>query len=179
MNKVPSQIAVDAAFNCYQMSQSRWPDLIQSAIDFVTEELLLKLAQQIGLGVEQKERAEKAEAACAQMREALTRIANCIGAPDRDVGGEWQNGLHCGVEDRGCQDRYQGADFGHAVGVERSLEWASSEAESSLSSTCEQNYVPIEDVKPLLEFAEQMQRIDGVPIPQADNFITKHGDKLK
>ena len=39
--------------------------------------------------------------------------------------------------------------------------------------------VPIEDVKPLLEFAEQMHRIDGIMIPQADRFKAKHGDKLK
>jgi len=67
------------------------------------------------------------------MIEALTRIANCTDAPDIDATGEWQIGLHCGVEDRDCRDRYDGADFGHAVGVEKALEWASNEAKHALS----------------------------------------------
>lgn len=65
---------------------------------------------------------------------ALKRIANCEDAPDIDATGEWQFGLHCGVEDRDCQDRYDGADFGHAVGVGKGLEWASNEAKAALEA---------------------------------------------
>lgn len=63
---------------------------------------------------------------------ALRRIADCEDAPDIDASGEWQRGLHCGVEDRGCRDRYDGADFGHMVGVEKGIEWASTEAKYAL-----------------------------------------------
>jgi hypothetical protein len=63
---------------------------------------------------------------------ALERISKCEDAPDIDATGEWQTGLHCGVEDRDCQDRYQGADYGHTVGVEKGLEWASNEAKHAL-----------------------------------------------
>lgn len=63
---------------------------------------------------------------------ALERIAKCEDAPNIDATGEWQTGLHCGVEDRDCQDRYQGADYGHTVGVEKALEWASNEAKHAL-----------------------------------------------
>ena len=69
-----------------------------------------------------------------RLREALKRIATCQDAPDIDATGDWQKGLHCGVEDRDCQDRYQGADYGHAVGVEKGLEWASNEAKAALGS---------------------------------------------
>ena len=68
-----------------------------------------------------------------QLVEALTRIANCTDAPDIDATGDWQKGLHCGVEDRDCRDRYDGADYGHTVGVEKALEWASNEAKHALS----------------------------------------------
>ena len=67
------------------------------------------------------------------MIEALTRIANCTDAPDIDATGDWQKGLHCGVEDRDCRDRYDGADYGHTVGVEKALEWASNEAKHALA----------------------------------------------
>jgi len=63
---------------------------------------------------------------------ALKRIAECEDAPDIDATGDYQFGLHCGVEDRNCQDRYQGADYGHTVGVEKALEWASNEAKYAL-----------------------------------------------
>lgn len=63
---------------------------------------------------------------------ALERIAKCEDAPDIDATGEWQTGLYCGVEDRDCQDRYQGAAYGHTVGVEKGLEWASNEAKHAL-----------------------------------------------
>jgi hypothetical protein len=66
--------------------------------------------------------------------EALKRIAGCADAPDIDAIGDWQKGLHCGVEDRECRDRYDGADYGHTVGVERALEWASNEAKHALAS---------------------------------------------
>jgi hypothetical protein len=63
---------------------------------------------------------------------ALKRIAACKDAPAIDAEGEWQIGLHCGVEDRNCRDRYDGADYGHTVGVEKALEWASNEAKAAL-----------------------------------------------
>ena len=65
---------------------------------------------------------------------ALKRIAACEDAPDIDATGDWRCGLHCGVEDRDCQDRYEGADYGHTVGVEKGLEWASNEAKSALEA---------------------------------------------
>ena len=72
-------------------------------------------------------------AAIPEVVEALKRIANCTDAPDIDATGEWRFGLHCGVEDRDCQNRYDGADYGHTVGVEKALEWASNEAKYALS----------------------------------------------
>ena len=44
---------------------------------------------------------------------ALRRIAECEDAPDINATGDYQFGLYCGVEDRDCQDRYQGAEYGH------------------------------------------------------------------
>ena len=58
----------------------------------------------------------------------LTRIANCDGSPDIDPMGDIQLGLHCGVEDIGCQDRYDGVDYGYTQGMERGIEWAVNEA---------------------------------------------------
>jgi hypothetical protein len=66
--------------------------------------------------------------------DALKRIAECQDSPDIDPGGEEQFGLHCGVEDRGCCDRYEGADYGYSRGMERGLEWASNEAKHALES---------------------------------------------
>lgn len=65
---------------------------------------------------------------------ALKGIAEGKDAPDIDIGGESQFGLHCGVEDRGCCDRYDGADYGYSQGVERALEWSSSEASAALAT---------------------------------------------
>lgn len=45
---------------------------------------------------------------------------------------DMQVGLYCGVEDRSCQDRYEGADFGWSQGVERDLEWSRNEANHAL-----------------------------------------------
>jgi len=75
-----------------------------------------------------KEQAEQ----IAALRSALDRIHSCADSPDIDVSGEYQTGLHCGVEDRDCQDRYQGADYGWSQGVERTLEWAQNEAAFAL-----------------------------------------------
>lgn len=69
-----------------------------------------------------------------QMAETLKRIFECQDAPDIDIGGESQFGLHCGVEDRGCYDRYEGADYGYSQGVERALEWSSNEAFAALAA---------------------------------------------
>ena len=74
------------------------------------------------------------DAELARLREALQRISDGTDAPDIDISGEWQTGLHCGVEDRDCQDRYEGADYGYSQGVERTLEWAGNEADYALKS---------------------------------------------
>jgi len=67
-----------------------------------------------------------------KLRKALERIAACEDAPDPVATGEWQTGLHCGVEDRCCGSAYEGADYGHTVGIEKALEWASNEATHAL-----------------------------------------------
>ena len=35
-------------------------------------------------------------------------------------------GIHCGVEDTGCSDRYEGANYGYAEGVRACREWLES-----------------------------------------------------
>ena len=65
---------------------------------------------------------------------ALHRIAECKDAPAIDPTGECETGLHCGVEDRDCRDRYEGANYGYAQGTERALEWAVNEAKHALSN---------------------------------------------
>ena len=72
------------------------------------------------------------DAELARLREALQRISDGTDAPDIDLSGDWQTGLYCGVEDRDCQDRYEGADYGYSQGVERTLEWAGNEADYAL-----------------------------------------------
>lgn len=69
----------------------------------------------------------------ARLSEALQRIASFTDAPDIDPIGDIQFGLHCGVEDRNCSDRYEGADFGYTQGVERAFEWVKNEATYALS----------------------------------------------
>lgn len=76
--------------------------------------------------------AEFAEKKIEILLDALRNIADLNDSPEIDATAEWQFGLHCGVEDRGCQDRYEGADYGHTVGVERALEWAKNEATYAL-----------------------------------------------
>ena len=83
-------------------------------------------------GGEENQQATRINALLAIATTALERITKCEDAPEIDATGECQYGLHCGVEDRNCQDRYQGADFGHAEGVEKALEWASNEAKHAL-----------------------------------------------
>lgn len=63
---------------------------------------------------------------------ALRRIAELEGAPDEDPSAGIENGLHCGVEDLDCQDRYQGATFGYTQGAGRVREWAAQEASFAL-----------------------------------------------
>jgi|GEM_PF-4618465 len=67
-----------------------------------------------------------------RLRVALQLIASGEDAPDLEVEGDARSGLHCGVEDRDCRDRYEGADFGYTVGVEKTLEWARNEANAAL-----------------------------------------------
>lgn len=76
-----------------------------------------------------------------EAHKALLRLQTCEGSPDIDVSGEARFGLHCGVEDRDCQDRYDGADFGYSQGVEKTLEWAVNEAKAALAA------FPLESLK--------------------------------
>jgi hypothetical protein len=63
-----------------------------------------------------KERAEKAEAAAAEMREALESIA--IGPDPMD---DYLRGIRCGIEDRDLQQyAYAAAEYGYENGVEYS-----------------------------------------------------------
>lgn len=62
------------------------------------------------------------------LRNSLKRIHDCEDAPAIDISGEAQFGLHCGVEDRGCANQYDGANYGYSQGVEKTLEWAVNEA---------------------------------------------------
>lgn len=55
-----------------------------------------------------KEQHDDAERRCREAVAALKRIAECEAAPDIDPTGETEFGLHCGVEDRGCSNRYEG-----------------------------------------------------------------------
>lgn len=73
-----------------------------------------------------------------KLREGLDRIARLVDAPAIDAEGQIQFGLHCGVEDRACADRYEGADYGYASGVDRALEWARNEAEAALANGADQ-----------------------------------------
>ena len=68
-----------------------------------------------------------------RLESGLTEIANCQDAPSIDIGGDAQFGLHCGVEDRGCRDRYEGANHGYSRGVQRTLEWAVNTANHALN----------------------------------------------
>jgi hypothetical protein len=77
------------------------------------------------------ELARELERENARLRDALQRIANRTDSPAIDAEGQIQFGLHCGVEDRACADRYEGADYGYASGVNRALEWAQNEAEAA------------------------------------------------
>lgn len=88
-------------------------------------------AETVQIGVSQ---AVVQERLVRHLLDALKRIAECEDSPDIDIGGGYQFGLHCGVEDRGLRDRYEGADYGYARGVEATLEWASNEAKHALES---------------------------------------------
>lgn len=89
-----------------------------------------------------------------RLRAALQRIANCEDAPDIDATGIRQTGLHCGVEDRSCRDRYEGADYGHTVGAEKALEWAKNEADFALAN------------------------VAGEPQPHVSRHRPRHGDAV-
>lgn len=91
-----------------------------------------------------REREEKAEAACAEMRRTLS---------------------FCEFDDEGCR-------------LDGPSDWL---VEAALSSTCGQNYVPIEDVKPLLEMLLEPFVDNHLTNPQHDcvrDFRFKHADKL-
>jgi hypothetical protein len=67
-----------------------------------------------------------------RLRAALVGIADCKDSPSLTPEGDMELGLHCGVEDRGCSDRYEGANVGFEQGMERGLELASNEAKGAL-----------------------------------------------
>lgn len=68
------------------------------------------------------------------LTDALTRISQCVDAPDLEVSGDYEFGLHCGVEDNDCSDRYEGANYGYTTGMEAGLEWATNEAKHALET---------------------------------------------
>ena len=115
-------------YNVDKMSDPIDPDDVQLLRE--VRDLLANAADKIALRLGDS---IQTPAAIPEVVEALKRIANCTDAPDIDATGEWQQGLHCGVEDRDCQNRYDGADYGHTVGVEKALEWASNEAKYALA----------------------------------------------
>lgn len=69
----------------------------------------------------------------AELVAALEAIANGDDAPDIDAVGEWAFGLHCGLEDRMIADRYEAADYGHAIGAKKVTEWATGVARAALA----------------------------------------------
>jgi len=109
------------------------------------------------------------------LREALSRIHACTDSPDIDVSGEYQKGLHCGVEDRDCQDRYDGADYGWSQGVERTIEWAQNEAAFALNAPKTPAVVPLEYVHSLID-GEPAQIVrnakDGYPEGREDRVLS-------
>ena len=50
----------------------------------------------------------------------VNKLRHFVDAPD-----EWVESfpLHCGVEDFGCKDRYEGANYGYAEGIKSMKEW--------------------------------------------------------
>ena len=62
-----------------------------------------------------------------KMKEALVRISKLHNAPDPHLMGDAETGIHCGVEDTGCNDRYEGANYGYSCGVENMEEWVRNE----------------------------------------------------
>ena len=119
---------------------------LQSQVERIQAELASVTAGKVTIVKEKfypadKELIEQLQAENARLLEALQNIADCKDAPDIDATGYWQFGLHCGVEDRYCQDRYQGADYGHTVGVEKALEWACNESRAALASIDSSNWL--------------------------------------
>lgn len=72
------------------------------------------------------------EVEVARLRGLLQQIADADDA-DLELRGDRRVGVHCGVEDKGCTDRYEGADYGYTQGVERTLEWAQNIAREGIS----------------------------------------------
>ena len=126
--KKPSQIAVEAAENYASLlthpEHHPIPSLasvIQYAIDKATEEFRQENASLAFTFENRQADLAKAEAACAEMRRALS---------------------FCEFDDEGCR-------------LDGPSDWL---VEAALSSTCGNNHVPIEDVKPLLETMMKTKR---------------------
>ncbi len=83
--------------------------------------------------IETEQEALPQDALLRKLTEALERIAKLEDSPDIDPVGDVEFGLHCGVEDRCCENRYDGANVGYANGCEAALEWASNEAKHALA----------------------------------------------
>lgn len=70
---------------------------------------------------------KRAEARIKELESVLKRLITLEGCPDENPSGDEEFGLHCGVEDIGCNDRYEGANYGYSCGVERVQEWIKNE----------------------------------------------------
>ena len=84
--------------------------------------------------IELRRRLFEAEVGAAVMRAALTAIESFASAPPIDYEIFTGCGLFCGVEDRCCADRYDGAVFGYAIGAESTREWAAGIAHEAIAS---------------------------------------------
>lgn len=67
-----------------------------------------------------------------RLKALLAEIIEAADGPPIDYETSEGCGLYCGVEDHGCEDRYQGAEYGYAVGAESVLTWATSIAKKGV-----------------------------------------------
>lgn len=59
----------------------------------------------------------------AELQSIIQKLRDCEDGPSEDLSGDAQNGVHCGVEDVGCVNRYDGANYGYSKGVAAVYEW--------------------------------------------------------
>ncbi|CAB4163430.1 hypothetical protein UFOVP806_16 [uncultured Caudovirales phage] len=131
---IPSDFARKLERQLYETREANTTLQAREAELVLSKERISKRAEAIRCELVEKEKQlEAMREAIREAHDALTRLGACEGSPDIDIAGEARFGLHCGVEDRDCQDRYEGAEFGYAQGVERTQEWASNEAKAILA----------------------------------------------